>query len=340
MQRSELTIDLGAIRRNVKRLLDVLGGAQLWAVVKANGYGHGAVDAAGAALGAGATVLCVATVAEGLELREEFREERILVMGPTATSREIALAREARLELAVSNDEIPEGVRVHLKLDTGMGRWGLSELAEPPRDVVGLMSHFASADCDPEFTESQIRRFRDATEPYRHLTRHLANSAGTLHFPDARFDAVRCGGAIYGLSPFGVDPGEEGLEPALHWASELAQVRQLGQGESTGYGRRFVAERPTWIGIVPVGYADGFRRNLTGAEVRVGGELRRVVGTVSMDAFAVELERELPPGTPVTLLGHGVLAEDHARVAGTINYELVCGISSDPARARRVVLDS
>jgi alanine racemase len=340
MQRSELTIDLGAIRRNVKRLLGVLDGAQLWAVVKANGYGHGAVDAAGAALGAGASVLCVATVAEGLDLREEFREERILVMGPTATSREIALAREARLEIAVSSNEIPEGVHVHLKLDTGMGRWGLSELTEPPREVVGLMSHFASADCDPEFTETQIRRFREATEPYRHLTRHLANSAGTLHFPDARFDAARCGGAIYGLSPFGADPGEEGLEPALHWASELAQVRQLGTGEGTGYGRRFVAERPTWIGIVPVGYADGFRRNLTGAEVRVGGELRRVVGTVSMDAFAVELERELPPGTPVTLLGHGVLAEDHARVAGTINYELVCRISSDPARARRVVLDS
>jgi len=340
MQRSELTIDLGAIRRNVKRLLDVLDSAQLWAVVKANGYGHGAVDAAGAALGAGASVLCVATVAEGLALREEFREERILVMGPTATSREIALAREARLELTVSSNEIPEGVHVHLKLDTGMGRWGLSELTEPPREVVGLMSHFASADCDPEFTATQIRRFREATEPYRHLTRHLANSAGTLHFPDARFDAARCGGAIYGLSPFGADPGEEGLEPALHWASELAQVRQLGAGESTGYGRRFVAERPTWIGIVPVGYADGFRRNLTGAEIRVGGELRRVVGTVSMDAFAVELERELPPGTPVTLLGHGVLAEDHARVAGTINYELVCRISSDPARARRVVLDS
>lgn len=340
MQRSELLIDLGAIRRNVKRLLDVLGGAQLWAVVKANGYGHGAVDAANAALGAGASALCVATVAEGLKLREEFRETRILVMGPTATSREIALAREARLELAVSNDEVPDGVRVHLKLDTGMRRWGLSELPEPPNEVVGLMSHFASADCDPEFTEMQIRRFREATEPYSHLTRHLANSAGTLRFPDARFDAARCGGAIYGLSPFGVDPGDDGLEPALHWSSELAQVRQLAPGESTGYGRRFVADTPTWIGIVPVGYADGFGRNLTGTEVRVGGELRRVVGTISMDAFAVELERELPPGTPVTLLGHGVLAEDHARVAGTINYELACRVNSDPARARRVVLDS
>ena len=340
MQRSELTIDLGAVRRNVKRLLDALGGAELWAVVKANGYGHGAVDVGAAALGAGASVLCVATVEEGIELRDEFLQERILVMGPTATSREIALAREAGLELVVSTHEIPEGVRVHLKLDTGMGRWGLSELPEPPDGVVGLMSHLASADCDAEFTATQIKRFQEATEPYRHLTRHLANSAGAVRFPEARFDAARCGVAIYGLSPFGGDPGEDGLEPAMHWASQLAQVRHLAPGESTGYGRRFIAERPTWIGIVPIGYADGFRRDLTGTEVRVGGEPRRVVGTVSMDALAVELDRQLPTGTPVTLLGHGVLAEDHARVAGTINYELVCGINSDPARARRVVVDA
>jgi alanine racemase len=340
MQRSELTIDLGAVRRNVTRLLDVLSGAQVWAVVKANGYGHGAVDVAAAALGAGAGVLCVATVAEGFELRDEFRQARILVMGPTTTSREIALAREAGLELVVSTGEIPEGVGVHLKLDTGMGRWGLSELPKPPDGVVGLMSHLASADCDAEFTATQIERFGAATEPYRHLTRHVANSAGALRFPEARFDAARCGVAIYGLSPFGADPGEDGLEPALHWASQLVQVRQLAPGQSTGYGRRFTAERPTWIGIVPIGYADGFRRDLTGTEVRVGGEPRRVVGTISMDALAVELDRELPAGTPVTLLGHGVLVEDHARVAGTINYELVCGINSDPARARRVVVDS
>jgi alanine racemase len=146
--------------------------------------------------------------------------------------------------------------------------------------------------------------------------------------------------AIYGLSPFGSDPAGDGLEPALHWASHLAQVRLLAPGESTGYGRRFVVEQPTWVGIVPVGYGDGFRRDMTGTEVRVAGEPRPVVGTVSMDALAVELDRELPVGTPVTLLGHGVLAEDHARVAETINYEIVCGINSDPTRARRVIVDS
>ena len=340
MDRSELTVDLGAIRRNVERLRDVLAGAELWAVVKADGYGHGAVDVADAALGAGATTLCVATVAEGLELRHAFGDARVLVLGPTLSGREVALAREAGLELVVSTGEIPEGIPVHLKLDTGMGRWGLSELPEPPAQVVGLMSHLASADCDPEFTERQVKRFREATEPFRRLTRHLANSAGALRFPDSRFDAARCGIALYGLSPFSADPADDGLEPALAWRSRLAEVRRLEPGESTGYGRRFVAERPTWIGIVPIGYADGFRRDLTGTEIRVDGEARRVVGTVSMDAFAVELDRELPLGTPVTLLGDGVLAEDHARVAGTINYELVCGINSSPERAMRVIVDS
>jgi alanine racemase len=338
MARSEVTIDIGAVRRNVRTLLRELAGAELWAVVKANGYGHGAVDVAGAALGAGATALCVATVAEALELRREFADARILVLGPT-TNREVARAREARLELTVTGDSIPEGVRVHVKLDTGMGRWGLSELPALTEEVVGLMTHLATADSDLDFARTQVERFRDATAPYAHLTRHAANSAATLRLPEAAFDAARCGIAIYGISPFGTDPAADGLEPALTWASELAQVRRLGPGESTGYGRRFVAEGETWIGIVPVGYADGFRRDLTGTHVRVAGELRPVVGTVSMDALAVELDRELPEGTPVVLMGRGVGIEEHARIAGTIAYELVTRIESGPTRARRVVVD-
>ena len=340
MHRSELTVDLGAVRRNARTLLRALDGAQLWAVVKADGYGHGAVDVAGAVLDEGAGALCVATVAEGLELREEFGLARILVMGPTSSSRELADARDARLELAVWSDEIPEGVRVHLKLDTGMGRWGASELQKPGAEVVGLMSHLATADSDATFADLQVEVFRRMTEPYAGLMRHIANSAAALRFPAARFDAARCGVALYGLSPFGEDPAADGLEPALSWRSYLAQVKQLQPGESTGYGRCFVAERPTWIGIVPVGYADGFRRDLKGTEVRVSGEPRRVVGVVSMDAFAVELDGEEPVGAPVTILGQGVLAEAHARVAETINYELTCGINRDARRARRVVVDA
>jgi alanine racemase len=332
--RSEVTIDLGALRQNARRLLETLGGAQLWAVVKADAYGHGALDCARAALEAGATALCLATLPEALELRGDLPEPRILVFGPAD---DIAAAREARLELCVG-EHVPEGIPVHVKLDTGMGRWGVSELRAPQRNVVGLMTHLATADSDPEFAREQIERFRDATAQYTHLTLHVANSAAALRLPEARFDAARCGLALHGLSPFGTDPAEDGLTPVLSWRSELALVRRLAPGESTGYGRRFVAERETWIGIVPVGYADGFRRDLTGTHVVVGGERRRVVGAVSMDALAVELGGELAVGTEVELVGPGVRLEEHARVAETINHELAAGINSRPTRARRVVL--
>jgi alanine racemase len=340
MHRSELTIDLGALRRNARRLLDVLEGAELWAVVKADGYGHGAADVARAALDAGATALCVVTVAEAVALREAgLREARILVMGPTDDD-DVALAREARLELAVWGGRIPDGLPVHLKLDTGMGRFGYAELPEPTENVVGLMSHLASADTDPAFTEQQIERFRAAAAAHPGLSRHLAHSAGVLRFPAARFDAARCGIALYGLSPFNGDPADDGLEPVLGWRSRLGRALQLQPGESTGYGRRFVAERPTWIGLASVGYGDGFRRDLTGTEVLVDGRRRRVVGTVSMDSFAVELDEELEVGEPVTLIGDGLLVEEHARVAGTINYEIVCGIDSRPERATREIVDA
>lgn len=337
--RSEITIDLGALRRNVRTLLRMLDGAELWAVVKANAYGHGAVDCADAALGAGASAVCVATVAEALELRRELPAARILVMGP-ASNRDVAQAREADLGLVVGTDEIPEGVAVHVKLDTGMGRWGVSELPSLTREVVGLMTHLATADSDLDFARTQVERFREATEPLSHLVRHAANSAAALRLPESRFDAARCGIALYGLSPFGTDPLEDGLEPVLAWTSEIAQSRLLHAGESTGYGRRFVAERDTWIGIVPVGYADGFRRDLGGTEVRVGGDRCKVVGTISMDALAVALDHEQPPGTPVTLVGRGVPLEAHTAVAGTITHDLASGINSSPTRARRVVVDS
>ncbi len=230
-------------------------------------------------------------------------------------------------------------MRVHVKVDTGMGRWGLSELPSPTRDVVGVMSHLASAESDPAFTQLQVDRFREATAQLGALTRHIANSAATLRYAEARFDAVRCGIALYGISPFGTEPEAEGIEPALRWESYLALVKLLDPGESTGYGRRFVADRPTWIGIVPVGYADGFRRDMTGTEVLVEGHRRSVVGTISMDALAVVLDGELAVGTPVTLVGDGVLIEEHARVAGTIGYEIATGLNTRSGRARRVAVD-
>jgi alanine racemase len=338
MHRSELTIDLGALRRNVRRLLEVAGEAEVWAVVKADGYGHGAADAGRAALEAGATALCVATVAEGASLRfAGVRDARILVLGPTEQE-ELRSASEAKLELAVGSPPIPTGIPVHLKLDTGMGRFGFERLPDPPENTVGLMSHLATADSDDQFAREQVERFRAAVAAHPGLTRHVGNSAATLGLPESRFDAVRCGIALYGLSPFDRDPAADGLEPVLSWRSRLARVFQLQAGESTGYGRRYVGDRPTWVGIVPVGYGDGFRRDLTGTEVLVAGRRCRAVGTVSMDSFAVQLEEELSVGEPVTLVGDGLLVEEHARVAGTINYEIVCGIDSRPERAQRHVV--
>jgi alanine racemase len=165
-------------------------------------------------------------------------------------------------------------------------------------------------------------------------------SAAALRIPEARFDAARCGIALYGISPFGTDPAEDGLEPVLSWTSEISLSKLLRAGESTGYGRRFVAERDTWIGIVPVGYADGFRRDLEGTDLYVDGERRRVIGAVSMDATAVELDRDLMPGTPVQIVGPDIPVEEHARRADTIGYELVTRFNSSPTRARRVVMDA
>jgi len=341
MRRSEITIDLAALRRNVRRLREAAGEAELWAVVKADAYGHGAEDVAAAALDAGAAALCVATVSEGEALRRLDPEVRILVMGPLEVGEDDA-ARRSRLEVTAHRRDIHRGLPVHLKVDTGMGRWGMSpeEALKARREgVVGLMSHLATADEEDEgFAREQLERFRELAEQFDGVVRHVANSAATLRFPEARYDAVRCGVALYGLSPFGDDPATHGLEPVLSWRSQVALTKTLAPGESTGYGRRFVAERTARIGLVPVGYGDGFRRGLTGAEVLVGGSRRRIVGTISMDALAVELGDE-PEGTEVTLIGNGVLVEEHARRLGTINYEVTCGIRSAPERAKRQIVD-
>jgi alanine racemase len=341
MRRSEITIDLGALQRNAARLRDAAAPAELWAVVKADAYGHGMLDVARAALEGGATGLCVVSAQEGEALRNALADARVLVMAPLAPG-EDEIARRAGLEIAVSSPDAPPGLPLHLKVDTGMGRWGMSldDVRTVPGDrVVGIMSHLATADePEPTFAREQVERFGAAANAFEGVTAHIANSAATLSLPAARFDAVRCGVALYGLSPFGDDPARHGLEPVLSWRSYVAVVKTLQAGESAGYGREFIAEGPTRIGVVPVGYGDGFRRGLSGAEVLVDGTRRRLVGRVSMDALTIELEDE-EPGAPVTLIGDGILAEEHARLLGTINYEITCGIRGDPLRADRRVLD-
>ena len=342
-------VNLAAVERNVSRLRDGLSrGAGLCAVVKADGYGHGAVPVARAALAGGARSLAVATADEAAELRAGGIAAPVLVMGAISDA-ELPVALAARAELVAWSEHFVDQVarasarstvRLHVKLDTGMGRFGFAQLPPLGENVVGVMTHLATADSDPTFAERQLERFRSvgAVADTR-LTLHAANSAAALRLPGSRLDAARCGIALYGLSPFGTDPAEDGLEPVLGWRSELAQVKRLDAGESTGYGRTYVAPRPTWIGLVPVGYGDGFPRSLTGTQVLVAGRRRTVVGTISMDSFAVELDGPLEPGTPVTLIGDGLRAEEHARIAGTITYELACGIGRAPDRTSRSIVD-
>jgi alanine racemase len=357
--RATVTVDLAAVAANVARLAAAAAPAEVWAVVKADGYGHGAAAVGQAALAAGATRLCVATWEEARALREELGDVPVLVMGPLVPGQEsdvegvdvtvTSVEGYTRLRAAARS---PLGV--HVKADTGMGRWGMApgdalrvgeQLAEGDvLGLAGLMSHLAVADADEAFTHRQIERFAELAERFPPCPRHVANSAAALRFPEARFDAVRCGIAVYGLSPFGADPARDDLRPALRLESFVADVKLLEAGASAGYGRRFVASEPTWIGLVPAGYADGVPRILSGrADVLVRGRRRRVAATVSMDqlTFVVGPVCDVEPGDAVTLIGEDgderILAEEWAEMAGTINYEIVTSLAPRPRRVEHVL---
>ncbi len=340
MRRAEARVDTGAIERNCARLAAL---APLCAVVKANGYGHGAVEAARAAQRGGASWLAVATAGEAAELRAAGVEGPLLVMGALSPD-ELRIALDADADIVAWREEfvaaLPHDARIHVKLDTGMGRLGTRDPTEATRvasaagdRLAGAMTHFATADDDPEFMAKQLERFLPWADSLG-VMRHAANSAGALREPAARLDLIRCGIAIYGMDPFHRDPAEQGLEPALELVSYVAEVKRARAGESVGYGRRFVAERDTWMATIPIGYGDGVRRGLTNrADVLVGGRRVPLAGTVSMDNITVDLgDDPVERGTEAVLLGsrgsERILAEDWARALGTINYEITCGLSS------------
>jgi alanine racemase len=339
VRRAEARVDTGAIERNCARLAAL---APLCAVVKANGYGHGAVEAARAAQRGGATWLAVATADEAAELRAAGIHGRLLVMGALAPE-ELRIALDADADVVAWREEfvaaLPADARIHVKLDTGMGRLGTRDPDEATRvaraagdRLAGAMTHFATSDDDPAFMAQQLERFLPWADGLG-VMRHAANSAAALREPAARLDMIRCGIAIYGMDPFHRDPAEHGLEPALELVSYVAEVKRARAGESAGYGRRFIAERDTWIGTIPVGYGDGVRRGLTGrAEVLVDGRRVPLAGTVSMDNITVDLGDEpVERGTEAVLLGargdQRILAEEWASALGTINYEVTCGLS-------------
>ncbi len=353
-------VNVAAIERNVARLRDRLSaGAGLCAVVKADGYGHGAVPAARAALAGGARSLAVATAQEAAALRAGGVEAAILVMGALdaeelpaalAATAEV-VAWDARFVELLARSAAPHPVRVHVKLDTGMGRLGTRSQAEalavaeavlaasPQLELAGAMTHFATADEDPDFLAAQLAAFEPFVAELRRrcpqLVAHAANSAATLCAPASHFDLVRCGIAIYGCDPLHDDPALRGLEPALELSSYVAAVKGAAAGQSAGYGRTFIAAQQTWLVTAPIGYGDGVRRALgNNCDVLIGGRRYPLVGTVSMDNITVDVgdARAVHVGQPVALIGaqgpERQTAEDIARRIGTINYEVVCAISA------------
>lgn len=360
-------VNVAAIERNVGRLRGVLaGGTALCAVVKGDGYGHGAVPAARAALAGGASWLAVATADEAAELRAAGLERpRILIMG-AISSDELPVALASRADLVAWTAEFirelraargPAGpIRVHVKLDTGMGRLGTRQVGEaleladlinasgPRLELAGAMTHFATADDDLEFLAAQLQRFvpfaRTMRERYPDVVVHAANSAATLNEPQSHYDLVRCGIAVYGLDPMNEDAAAHDLEPALELLSYVAAVKRAAPGDSAGYGRRFIAERETWIATLPIGYADGVRRALSdNCDVLIRGRRYPLVGAVSMDNITVDAGPEpgIEIGDIATLIGRDgdeqQTAEALAQRIDTINYEIVCGISARVPRA-------
>ena len=360
-------IDLGAVERNCRRLRDALApGAELCAVVKAGGYGHGAVPCAEAALAGGAKWLAVASAGEAEELRAAGVGGPVLVQGALAPAElERALAADADVvawsthwaeRAAAVAASLGRRARLHVKLDTGMGRLGTTDprtaravadvaSVHPDLELAGAMTHFATAD-EPgdDYFPLQLQRFTawaaDVRAVHPGVVVHGANSAATLRDRAAHFDLVRCGIATYGLDPFGRDPAEHGLDPALSLHSYVATVKRFERGASAGYGRSWRAERATWLGLLPVGYGDGVRRGLSNVgHVLVGGRRRPVVGTVSMDNLTLDLgpETDVRPGDPAVLIGaqggERILCEEVAATLGTITYEVTCGLSPRVPRA-------
>jgi alanine racemase len=358
--RTQASVNVAAIERNCARLrAELRAGVELCAVVKADGYGHGATQSACAALAGGASWLAVAGSQEALGLRRAGIEEaRVLVMG-ALTRLELEEALAAGADVVAWHESWVEAVaaagggRVHVKLDSGMGRLGTRDAAAASRvvaaaretagvEAVGAMTHFATADEleDDGFFARQLDTFTRWAQALKaehpDLVVHAANSAALLRDADAQFDMVRCGIAVYGMDPFGEDPAARRLEPALELSSYVAEVKRCSAGESAGYGRRFLAQRDTYLAVLPIGYGDGWRRGLSNnADVLVCGRRYPLVGTVSMDNITVDLgpgaDAERLRGERAILIGsqggERITAEEVARRLDTINYEVTCALT-------------
>lgn len=375
LRATRAVVDLGAIARNTGRVVRAVDPALVYAVVKADAYGHGSVPVARTALASGAAGLCVALPQEAIALRRAGIAAEILVLGPASEDEMAVLGASGVSVIATDAASLgtvraaaarlgPGGrpLAVHLKVDTGMGRIGCqpgeaAALARSLADtagvhLAGVFTHLASADEDVAYTEGQLARFGQVRATVLEVLGslpsprfHAENSAGAMHFPAGRLDAVRVGIALYGYpgAPpgHGPRPGTDAFEPALVFESRVSFVKRAGPGTPVSYGAAYRTSGACTLVTVPAGYADGVRRALSGMEIVVAGRRVPVVGRVTMDQLVAEgpADWEVAVGDRVVLLGGGVAhdAQAWARQLGTIPYEILTSIG---ARVPRLYLDT
>ncbi len=349
-----VTVNLEKIRHNFHQVMQNLPKkTQAWAVVKANAYGHGAVEVAKYLQGE-VTGFCLSNIDEALELRGAGIDAPLLVMGvipieavPLARTHQIAvtIASQEWLEKLLASGIDTVGLQVHLKVDTGMGRIGFRDGQSVSQAVqtlttagmvfAGIFTHFATADeKDDEQFQAQLTCFKEvlANLPQKPDRVHASNSATAIWHKETIFDAVRLGDVLYGLNPSGETlemPLD--LRPALSLASSLVHVKEVPAGSSIGYGATYQTSNSEWIGTVPIGYADGLTRDMQGFKVLIDGQFCEIIGRVSMDQITVRLPKAYPLGTAVTLIGQNgqcqITVQDWANYRETINYEIVCLLS-------------
>lgn len=360
--RAWVEVDLDAVALNTRQLNRLLSPqTQLMAVVKADGYGHGAVAVAREVVRNGARWLGVATVSEAIELRDAGIDEPILIFGAVRDRHEVRQLVHYRLcpticdvdhgrDVSDKLGDLEKPLEVHLKLDTGMSRlgtlasnatrfWQAITLCRQ-LTVSGIYSHLATAEClDESTTQQQYNRFTAALNSLPSANRsviiHLANSAALLRFPRTHFDLVRVGLAIYGLSPMPPSLAEVSLYPVLQVKARVTQVKDVEQGAGISYGHQFRAPQGMRVGTIAIGYADGVSRSLSDQiEVLVNGIRARQVGAITMDQLMIDVT-EIPsvrPGDIVTLIGRDkseqIKAEEWARASGTIVWEVLCGFKN------------
>lgn len=343
-------IDLDAIEHNVKQIKALHPAKEIFAVVKANGYGHGDVEVSKVAIEAGVSCLAVSGLEEALCLRKSGIDVPILVLGMTRLC-DVPLAAENNISLTAHDEmwiehlvslPLTTPVKVHLKIDSGMHRLGLMNEEQvqtnfnllksaPMVELEGVFTHMATADCDKDYLSYQIETFKrlianlDLSD-VKYV--HLENTA-TLLQKEFDFDhGIRLGLGLYGVNPDAeFIPIDFELKPALKLLSNLVQVKQIKKSDKVGYGATYTAEEDEWIGVVPIGYADGWIRSHQGRNVIVEGHECEIIGRVCMDQMMIRLPKPFPMGTEVTLIGDGMPVERVADEIGTISYEILCLIS-------------